>query len=330
MVRGVAKRIVLGWAAAALVLALLPAVFHDNRYVMNLLILSFVWSAVAASWDLSLGYAKVFSFGQIAFMVIGGYTSGLLSIYLGISPWLGMIIGALTAGAVGVLIGIPCLRLSGMYLAIVTFAVQLVLPTLIVWAGPGRFEGLSTGGTFGLQRIPPLTLLGVIPRQDVVKWYYLGMVLYLLVLGGIYAVIRSYTGLAFIALRDAGPLARCLGVNEYKHKLMVFGISALVCGFMGGFYAHYLGSISPAVLGLDVFLLALVMVLFGGLGAFPGAALGAFVVNFVNEFLRPLLMWRLVALGAMVVVVMIYMPKGLMGMADLMTGLVRRFRKGGR
>jgi branched-chain amino acid transport system permease protein len=310
---------------AVVVLSILPIFFHADSYVMNVLMLCLIWGVVAASWDLILGYASVFSFGHLSFFTIGGYTSGLLGVYLGIPPWIGMLIGGIAAAFIGVLVGIPCLRLEGMYLAIVTFSIQFVLPTIIVMTGPGMIESFNSGGTFGLQRIPPPVLFGyTFTKSELVPWYYLSLVFFLVFVYAIYRIIRSPVGLAFMALRDAEPLAKNLGIDEYRYKLLVFGISSFIAGVMGAYYAHYFGLISPAVLSLELFLTILVMVLFGGMGVFPGAIVGAFVINFVNEALRVTLAWRLVALGAIVILVMTLMPKGLMGIPELLGQAYRR------
>jgi branched-chain amino acid transport system permease protein len=306
-------------------LAVLPLFFGGNNYVMNILILCLMWGVMAASWDLILGYANVFSFGHLSFFIIGGYTSGLLAQYVGLSPWLGYLAGGISAALIGFLIGIPCLRLQGMYLAIVTFSLQFVLPTLIIWAGPGKFENFSTGGSWGLTRIPSPSLFGYIfTRSELIPWYYLTLIFFVLFMGLIYYIIKSNIGLAFIALRDAEPQAKSLGINEYKYKLLVFALSAFIAGVTGAYYAHFFGSISPASLSLDVFLIVLIMVLFGGLGVFPGAAIGAFVITIANELLRPTLEWRLVILGAIVILTMMFLPKGVM---DILAGLRKLARR---
>ncbi len=322
------KRPILISLGTVVVLAILPVFFQGNTYIMTILILCLIWSVLAASWDLILGYANVFSFGHLSFFLIGGYTSGLLANYLGLSPWLGYIAGGLAASLIGFLIGIPCLRLQGMYLAIVTFSLQFVLPTFISWAGPGRFENFSTGGTWGVKSIPSPNLFGyVFNREELVPWYYLSLVFFILFISIIYFIIKSNVGLAFIALRDAEPQAKSLGVDEYKYKLLVFAISSFIAGSAGAYYAHFFSFISPATLGLDVFLVVLIMVLFGGLGVFPGAAIGAFVITILNELLRPTLEWRLVILGGVVVLTMILMPKGFMDILSALNRLIQQIIK---
>jgi branched-chain amino acid transport system permease protein len=290
-------------------LLVLPLFFHEKSYIMHTLNICLIWGVVASAWNLILGYASIFSFAQLAFFTIAGYATGMLSKYLGVSPWLGILLGATLAGVAGIAIALPCLRLTGIFIAVATLALHLILPNLL---RAGRVYG--TGGTYGLGGIPSIQLGG--HTFGYLSWYYLLLGVFLLLLFVIFKIINSRLGLAFVALRDAGHFAKSLGVNEYKYKLAVFGISAFITGIMGGFYSHYTGSISPAMLSTDLFLVVIAMVLFGGLGRFPGGAIGAFAITFANEFLRPTGTFRLLILGAIIVVTMIHMPKGLMGIFE--------------
>lgn len=296
-----------------IILFLLPTVLGSKSYVMHILVLCLLWAVIAAAWDLIMGYASIFSYGQIAFLTIGGYTSAMLTIYGGISPWLGVLAGGTAAGVIGVLIGLPCLRLKGVYVCVVTLCLHWFLEPVIVWGD--RFE-LSTRGSFGLYP-PPLELAGyAFTTVDLVPSYYLALIVFLGGLFVIYKVIHSWVGRAFVALRDSESFAKSLGIDEYRYKLLVFGISAFITGVMGAFYTHFLGAISPRVLGIDMFLMALVMVLVGGLGRFPGAAAGAFFVIFLDDLLRPTGTFRYVILGTIVIAVVIYMPRGLMAIPE--------------
>ena len=305
-----------------LVLLVLPLFFHNKSYIMHILILCLIWSVVACAWDLIMGYASIFSFAQIAFFVIAGYTTAMLSKYLGLAPWLGILPGAALATVAGIGIGLPCLRLKGIYIAVATLALHLILPTLLT---KGRVYG--TGGSHGLGGIPPFQVGG--HTFGHLSWYYFLLVVFLVLLFVIYKIINSRLGLAFVALRDAEHFAKSLGVNEYKYKLIVFAISASITGIMGGLYTHYTGAISPATLRTDLFLVVIAMILFGGLGRFPGAVIGAFAITFMNELLRPAGTFRLLILGAIIVVTMIYIPNGLMGILKSLGRLIisRRSRK---
>ena len=304
-------------------LSLLPLALSDNQHTMHLLILAFIWSVVASAWNLIMGYARVLSFGQIAFFAIGGYTTAMLTQQLGISPYLGILAGGGVALAIGLIIGLICLRLKGIYVGIVTFALHLVLPTFMT---AGRAVG--TGGSWGLTDIVTLSDGGYIfPKLELVPWYYAAFGMFAGLIFVIYKIINSNIGLAFMALRDSEPLAKNLGVNEYRHLLMVFGICAFITGVMGAFYVHYMSVISPSIFGLDYFLLALIMVMLGGMARFPGAVIGAFVIVFLNDALIAQGLARLVILGAIVVAVMVAMPNGLMGIPEVFNNFTRRSSK---
>jgi branched-chain amino acid transport system permease protein len=294
------------------VLLLLPVFIYKDAYLIGILITCMIWGAVASVWNFTMGYAGIFTFGQFGFFVVAAYTSGMVTKYLGISPWLGILIGGLMAALVGVLIGLPCMKLKGAYIALITFALHLVVAPMIKVAGP-----LGTGGSTGLMSIPSLNLGAyTFSRTDLIPWYYAALVISFLVLLVVYKIIFSSVGLGFIGLRDSEDFAKTLGINEYKYKLMVFGLSAFLTGIMGGFYAHYAGIISPRLLGLDIFLLVMLMMIIGGMGLFPGAFLGGFIILFLNEFLRPLGAYRFLIFGAIVVVAIKIMPEGILGNLD--------------
>jgi branched-chain amino acid transport system permease protein len=253
--------------AMYLILLFLPVFLYKDAYIIGILITCMVWGAMASVWNFTMGYAGIFTFGQFGFFVVAAYTSGMVTKSLGISPWLGILTGGLMAALVGVLIGLPCMKLKGAYIALITFALHLVVAPMIKVADP-----LGTGGSTGLMSIPKLSIGAyTFSRTDLIPWYYTALVISFLVLFVVYKIIFSSIGLGFIGLRDSEDFAKTLGINEYKYKLLVFGLSAFLTGIMGGFYAHYAGIISPRLLGLDIFLLVMLMLIIGGMGIFPGA-----------------------------------------------------------
>lgn len=293
-------------------LSVVPLFVSSNLSLMNLLITCLIWAVVAAAWDLIMGFAGIFTFGQVAFFVIGAYTSAILATRHGLSPWLGIPIGGLFTAVIGVLVALPCLRLKGAYVALMTFAVHMILAPLLT-SDLGR--AIGTGGTQGIIGVPPLSLGGYqFSTLQLVPWFYAALVLALVALLIIYRIIHSPWGLAFVAVRDSQVLASSLGVDEFKYKLMVFGISAFLTGTMGAFYAHYVGVLSTRILGLDLFLILLVIIVLGGMGRFPGAVIGAFVAVFLGEFLRPLEVYRPVIFGAAVVFLVLFVPQGAIGL----------------
>jgi len=270
---------------------------------------------IAGSWDLMMGFAGVFSFGQIAFYVIGAYASAIITNQFEISPWLGVLAaGCITAGF-GVLLGLPCLRLKGAYVALLTFALHLLLEPLLK---SNLGKAIGTGGPRGIISIPELSLGGyTFSSLEMIPPFYTALVISFTSFFVMYKIIHSKWGLAFGAIRDSETLANSLGIDIFKYKLVVFGVSAFLTGLIGGFYAHYTGIVSPRLLGLDMFLLVIVMQVIGGQGIFPGALIGAFVVTFASEYLRVAGVYRLVIFGAMVVALCAVMPKGIMGIIFL-------------
>ncbi len=293
-----------------LAVALLPLLLHTRLYFMNLLIVCMIYAVIVASWDLIMGFAGIFTFGQVAFFVIGAYATGIITKH-GVSPWLGMLGAAAIAAGIGLLIGLPCLHLKGAYVALVTFAVHMIIEPLFK-SDFGR--AIGTGGAQGLIRIPPLRLGSyVFTNLKLVPWYYTVFVISLLSLIVIHRILHSRWGLAFVAIRDSADFAGSLGVNEYRYKLLVFGLSAFFTGLIGGFYAHYVSVVSTRILGLDLFLLLMIMLVVGGMGYFPGAVFGAFGATILSDLLRVVGNYRFLIYGAAVMLLILFVPNGIMG-----------------
>ena len=293
------------------VVAVLPLVFNSNDFVMRILILAMVYAVVGSAWDLIMGYAGVFTFGQIAFFAIGAYTTAILTTLHGVSPWLGILAGGAVAGLVGVLIGLPCLRLKGSYVALLTFGVHMLF---VAFASGSLGVRIGTGGTSGILGIPLLSIGGYrFSPLAYVPWYYVAFGFFAASLVVIYLVIFSHTGTAFVALRDNEDRAKSLGVDAFRYKLLVFAISAFLTGAVGAFYAHYTGVVSVRILGLDMFIMLMVMQVAGGLGVFPGTAIAAFPILFLNEYLRGVAEYRPIVFGAAVLLLVLFLPRGILG-----------------
>lgn len=294
------------------ILGLIPVFAHSNLYIMNVITMCLVWGVVVSSWDLIMGWAGIFTFAQIAFFAMGGFTSAILCSVIGISPWLGMLIGGLLAAILGVLVGLPCLNLKGSYVALVTFAFHMLTEQFLK-SDIGK--AIGTGGPQGLISIPPLSIGDyTFTNTEPVAPFYTAFIISFVLLYIIYRIVHSPMGMAFVAVRDSEPFAKSIGINDYKYKLMIFGISALLTGIMGGFYAHYVGMMSTrTVLGLDLFLFLILMLIAGGMGSFPGPLLGAFIATIVGEFLRPLETYRMLIFGALIVIFVLKIPQGLLG-----------------
>ena len=294
------------------VLAVLPIFVGDTPYFMNILIMCLIWAVVASSWDVIMGFAGIFSFGQVSFFVIGAYCSAILSIHHNIPVVFSIIIGGVFAAGMGVLVGLPCLKLAGPYVALVTFGVHLALQPLL----KGKIGiALGSGGATGLLAIPPISLFGVTFGPDnMVPTFYLILFISLVCALTIMVMIKSHWGLAFLALKDSQPFAMSLGISAFKYKLMVFALTSLLTGIIGGVYGHFYGVLSVRMLDLDLFSILMVMLLVGGLGHFPGAIIGSFLVVAASELMAPLGVYRAVTMGALVVILVLALPDGVMGL----------------
>lgn len=294
------------------VLALLPLLVGDNNYTMRLLVVSMIWGGVAVAWDLLLGYAGVFNLGQVGFFALGAYASAMLSENAGINPWWGLPAGAATGAVVAILLGLPSLRLAGIYVALLTLAFYEVLAPLLTVG-----QAIGTGGKRGISPVTPYSIGGhELTSANQIPWFYLALGLFVLCLLVCYFAINSRFGTSFIALHDSEAFAQSLGISRYKVSLLIVGISGTLTGLMGAFYAHYTGVVSPRILGLEVFIYLVIMVLLGGIGKFPGPAIGAFIIIFVSDWLRAFDRYRLLIFGALVIIIVMLAPRGLMGAVD--------------
>ena len=305
------------------VLAAVPWVI-SNSYIMHILILALIYLVVVAAWDLIMGFGGVFSFGQVAFFVIGAYAAGMLSIQLGFSPWLAMAAGGVITAGVAAALALPVLRVRGDYVALITYALALLLPTLIV---QGAF--LGTGGSGGLVGMPSLRLGGfVFSPLTKGPWYYVALGIAALSIFLIYRVIlRSKFGLALTAIRDADGFAQSLGVNQYRTKIFLFAASGFFTGLAGGYYAFYTAAVSQRLLGLDFFLLIMVMLTVGGMARYPGVIIGTFIFAFTSEYLKIAPEWRMVILGAIIIVAVLALPQGLVGLPTSIRQFLQRRRR---
>ena len=307
---------VIGAVLGLVFFAVYPLAFGD-MYIMHILILFFIWASVASNWNLLMGVAGITSLGNVGFMAVGGYISGILAKHMGWSPWACIVLGGLAAMIVVTgLVGLPALRLSGIYIALLSLIFADSLPTVLTQTRA------ITGGAMGLHDIPPFL-------EDInrVQAYYIVFAFFLLMHLVIWLIIKSSTGLAFVALRDSKDLATALGISEYREKIKVFALVSFLTGLTGGFYVHYLGDISPTTLAIEPFLLTIAMMELGGIGTFMGPVLGAIIIVFGNEFLRLAGTLRLAILGGLICAIILFFPGGLMQIIDWIDRKVKRFGK---
>lgn len=294
-----------------------------KRSEVYLLTLWAVYLMATMGLNLTVGYAGQMSLGQAAFFGIGAYLAAIL---LKLSwPFLLVLpVAAIACFVLGLALGFPALRVQHHYLAFATLGFNVLVYLAM------RNEEAITGGTFGISGIPRPTILGVDLGGHVAYWYWtLGS---LVVLGGVlWWLLRSPWGRAFAALRDNPIRAESLGVNITAYTLLAFAIGAACAGIGGVYYASLVEFIEPGPFHFSTSLMMLLAVIVGGSGRFYGPALGTAIVVLLPEFMRgssiPWLkfmqVWYLAFFGAAVVVLMIWLPGGLLSIKE------RLDRKGG-
>ncbi|HBG74833.1 MAG: hypothetical protein A2X25_06905 [Chloroflexi bacterium GWB2_49_20] len=271
-----------------------------SPYWLHVLIVAYFYALLASSWSLLAGIAGQFSFGHMAFMAIGGYTSGLLGKYLDFPPLLGIPLGTLAAGLAGLAIGALCLRFKASYLALFTIAFSEIMRILI------RGEYDITRGDQGLHLEP---LFG----ETISKLPYYFTMLAVLVLGLLfmYWLSNSRIGLFLRALREDEEAAAARGVDVVRYKTMAFVITSLLAGLAGGFFAHYIGIITPNIFVLPQMGLVIAMAIIGGVESLIAAAIGGIIIQVSLEALRDFGAWRMVIFGALLIITLRFTRNGL-------------------
>jgi branched-chain amino acid transport system permease protein len=283
-------------AAAALALACAGRL---NPYWMHVAIIAMYYGILASSWSLLAGYVGLFSLGHTAFASIGGYTSALLIRGLGIPIPVGMAAGGVVCCALGGAIGWVCLRMSGPYLAIFTLGFSEIVRITI------STEDDVTAGMAGLHADPLFTSATRLP------YFYAAFALLagsLLLMG---MLVRSRWGLFLRAIREDEQAAAASGVGVARFRILAFAIASGFAGLAGGFYAHYIGLMTPSVGDLDEMAKLVVMTVIGGMERLPTAVGGAFVVEFLLEWLRDYGQWRLPIFGIVLLLTMRFARNGL-------------------
>lgn len=291
------KQLLLAVLLAALFL--FPVVY-DNPYLASVLIMANIYTVYVAAWDLLSGFTGQENFGFALFIGAGAYFVGMTTKYFGlVAPWWGIPAGGLAAAAVGLVIGIPCLRLKGPYLALATLAAAAIADRMAIILN--KYTG-GEDGIFGIEY-----LFG-----DPLADYYASLVFMLVCVAVLYAVGRSYLGLLLKAIRQDENAAEASGVNATFYKAAAFAVSAFFGGAAGAFNAHYLGYVGPdAVLASSISLNVIIMAIVGGTGNIVNAALGAFFLTVVADFLKGFGEYHLLIYTSLLILVLLFMPKGL-------------------
>lgn len=269
-----------------------------NRYWQNILILICINIIMTTSLNLTVGVLGQINLGHAGFMAIGAYAAGIFLKSGIVAGFPGFILSLLIAGFVaavfGLLIGLPVLRLTGDYLAIVTLAFGEIIRVLI--------ENLGfTGGAQGMAGIPTTDSFG--------RYYFVAAFL----IAMIFTYASSRQGRAVLSIRDNELAAESCGINITNHKTLTFTLSAIFAGVAGALYAQSFGVLAANIFNYNKSFDYLVMVVLGGMGSMTGAIFSTIGLTILPEVLRPLAEWRMVFYAVTLIVVMIFRPQGLLG-----------------
>lgn len=295
------------WGVLVAVL-LLAVPFLADTYVVHVFNQVGISLILASSMNLVVGYTGQISLAHVGLFAIGAYTSAILTTAAGLSFWVTFPIATVLAGVFGFLIGLPSLRFKTHFFAIVTLGFAEIIRLGIYNLTP------LTGGPNGLYNIPfPEGILGFdfSRRQD---FYYLILISAVLTILVIYRLVHSRFGKAMIAVRENDMFAQFVGIDTWRVKLFAFTVSALIAGFAGSLYAHYNSYISPYSFTVAHSVTYLLMVIIGGMGTIFGPILGAAFLTILPEMLRYIADYRMIIFGALLVLCIMFMPRGLMGL----------------
>ncbi|MGI6649273.1 MAG: branched-chain amino acid ABC transporter permease [Bacillota bacterium] len=272
--------------------------FFTNPYYIQVLSITGVYLIAALGLNLITGFTGQFSFGHAAFMSIGAYTSTLMTLHWSTPFILNLLIGGVMAAIFGILLGFPSMRLTGDYLGITTLGFGEIVRVVFI-------NTKITGGAHGLAGIP---------RESNIILIY---ILVALSICSLYFIKNSRFGRALVAIREDEIAAEAMGIDTLFYKVKAFAIGTFFAGISGALYAHLMQYISPSDFGFSRSFDILNFVVIGGLGSIPGTILGTAVLSLAPEFLRFVQEYRMLIYGALMVLMMTFRPRGLLGGVDL-------------
>jgi branched-chain amino acid transport system permease protein len=268
------------WTILAIIVlfaVILPVSLHE--YYLSIINLSLIAIVGALGLNILVGYTGQISVGHAAFMSVGAYTAANLAVKLGLPFWITLPAGGLMAALVGAIVGIPSLRIKGLYLAIATLAGQLIIEWII-----NHTPAISGGAQASIQ-VPRPTLWGHELKSQGQLYFFLLFFAALAIVATL-NLIRSRIGRAFVAIRDQDIAAEIIGINIYRYKLLSFAISSFYAGVCGVLYTYYLGIANYEQFQIVVSIDYLAMIIIGGLGSVLGSVLGAVFVTMLPIVIR--------------------------------------------
>jgi branched-chain amino acid transport system permease protein len=289
-----------------------------SSYYLRILISAGILAIFAASWDLLVGRTGQISLGHALFFGVGGYSTALLFKYFQLPIWASIPLSLLIGTSIAFLIGFPCLRVKGPYLALVTMSFPIILSYIIKWSPLIPIFG----GEFGIRSIPAFFPFLPILQQRIAE-YYLVLVLLFVSSVILYKIANSKTGIVLVSILDDEVASKASGINVTKYKLIAFAISGLFGSLAGCVQAHFLKVANPPMFGLTLSFTPIIVTYLGGIGTIYGPLIGAYVYYLLDQYVLTVLVPRIVAVpswfgdaklfifAAIVLVLVIKWPRGL-------------------
>ncbi len=303
--------------ALLLVLLIVPAAV-DLGYLLQSAIVIFLYMYWACCWNIMGGFAGLFSMGNGIYIGLGAYTSAILWVELGLTPWLGMLAGGLVAGLVSLIIGYPTFKLKGIYYSLATFALLSVFK--IIFTSNKYILGIHTYGSDGY-KIPVKVGFWNMQFSSKLSYYYIVIALVVIAVVVSLVISRSQMGYYFRAIKANQSSAASLGVNVVKLKLEAQFITAFLTGIGGAFYAQLMQYLGPTtIFGTDLSVTILILVIVGGSGTLWGPVVGAAILMPLNQFFRTALAnysgLATVIYGVTLALMVFFAPGGILGVIN--------------
>ena len=281
--------------------------FVTSIYQSNIMISALIYVILALGLNIVLGLGNMLHLGFAAFYAIGAYTYGLLNFYFGVGFWIALPLGAAASAIAGILLAIPVLRLRGDYLAIVTLAFGEIIRLLLVnlsgiTMGPSGVKSISRPGLFGMD---------LSYTQAITYTYFICLLLVIFTVFIVHRLENSRIGRQLVAMGEDDIAARAMGVNTSRAKLTAFALGAVWAGLAGVLFAAKTTFINPDSFKVWDSVLILCMVVLGGMASIPGIIAGALILILLPEYLRVFSDYRLLIFGAVLVIMMVFRPGGM-------------------
>jgi branched-chain amino acid transport system permease protein len=304
-----------------LLLVMLPFIFQ-SPYHIQILTQLLIWAILFTGLDIAVGHAGLVSVAHGALFGLGAYVTGILTVDVGWGFWSTLPIAILVGALIGLGIGLLTLRMEGHYFVIATLGIGLLITIVI------RNWTELTHGELGLSPIPKPISFDIIPLNPSLTMYYLMAIVSFVCVAGSYLLMRTSTGRRLRAIRDNAALAAAVGIDVSRTRLVAFLISAGMAALAGSFQASYLSYIEPSIASYEIGFTALMAIIIGGRATVAGPFLGAAVFVVLPEILRSADEFRLITLGLILILVILFAPDGLAGrskvafrkMANLFSG----------